>query len=153
MRSLVARHLTKIAESFVLEDGDIIGIGGIPFTFRGRGVVQTGTSGSLIRKPGDKLTYEVATSAIRKKAQEKESVTVTLTAPPDTLRKVLGFLKALEYNGNIGHSANFALSFDGDGHEFLHVKGLDKKLEKEVDGYGELNADQKHGVDYYKTKQ
>lgn len=47
--------------------------------------------------------------------------TFTIEATEDTMQKFLRFLAFMHFNG--GHSGLFAMSFDGDGHEILKVKG------------------------------
>ena len=46
--------------------------------------------------------------------------TYKITATKDTLHKLESFFAFMHYNG--GHSGLFAMPFDGDGHERLHVE-------------------------------
>jgi len=58
-------------------------------------------------------------SELEKVAREATKKTFTIEAPPDVMRRFERFLCFLHYNG--GHSGLFAMSFDGDGADFMKV--------------------------------
>ena len=73
-------HLKKLAEKYQydLRTGDIVGIGGIPFTFSGKGTVTTGTAGRFIREPGEKLDYRVGEESVGESPAHQPTVCVDL---------------------------------------------------------------------------
>lgn len=72
--------------------------------------------------------------------EESNRVTKTfkITAHPESMKKLERFLCFLHYNG--GHSGVFAMSFDGDGHEYL-------KCDPEPDAALKDGMDEVYGKD------
>ena len=68
---------------------------------------------------------------ISNSAKGDVSVDITLSGSKDAVDRVCAFIAALEYNGAVGHSATFALPWDGDGSDNISVKGLDLKAYKD----------------------
>jgi len=66
--------------------------------------------------PDEKLPEKVG-------EQPRASVKLELEGHPETVAKMVRLLRAVEHNSQIGASRAYKTSVDGDGHEFLKVKG------------------------------
>lgn len=64
---------------------------------------------------------------ISNSAKDEVSIDIKLTGSKEAVDRVSAFLSCLDYNGAVGHSATFALPWDGDGSDKLKVEGIDHK--------------------------
>jgi len=69
---------------------------------------------------------------IKEDYNNEMKITITLNGNENSIMSTLAFLKVLEYNGNIGHSAMFGMWFDGDGSDQFKITGISKDIEKEL---------------------
>lgn len=76
------------------------------------------------------------------KRQPEAKLDVQLQGSPDAIRRVLGFLAMIEYNGAVGHSGTFGLDWDGDGADRINIKADGyKEVQKELrDGFEECGS-------------
>ena len=80
-----------------------------------------------------KTAEEQIEVALKKADENEDSYTVTISGRSDAVRHLLAFMKIIEYNGNVGHSATFAMGWDGDGADQVTISGLPEDIEKKLD--------------------
>jgi hypothetical protein len=71
----------------------------------------------------------------RVKKDTDVSIKVTLEGSPECVNRVLRLLNMISWMGGVGHSGIFGVSWDGDGSDKLHLKGLPKEIEKDTKGF------------------
>jgi hypothetical protein len=62
---------------------------------------------------------------------EQSEVNITLKGNKDCVDRLCAFLACIDYNGAVGHSATFALPWDGDGDDKINITGIDHKAYKD----------------------
>jgi hypothetical protein len=79
----------------------------------------------IIGPPNDEISIEA-----RRPPERKEKI--TLEGSDECVERVLGLLAMIYFNGMWGHSGTFAIGWDGDGADFVEIKGVDFKKYKEM---------------------
>ena len=70
----------------------------------------------------------------RIKKDTDTKVEITLEGAPEAVRRILRLLACIEYNGSVGHSGLFGISWDGDGADRIRIKGLPKDIDRKQFG-------------------
>lgn len=68
--------------------------------------------------------------------------TVTISGEPEKVNRVLALLAMIQFNGHVGHSGIFGISWDGDGSDKIDIDGLKQVFIDNKDG---INACTSYG--------
>jgi hypothetical protein len=79
-------------------------------------------------------TSATSPTFIAKAGKSSVSLDVTITGSPDCVSRVTNLLQMIQYNGAVGHSGVFGISWDGDGNDRIELKGLPKMSKDLVKG-------------------
>jgi hypothetical protein len=68
---------------------------------------------------------------------------LTIKGSREAVNRVAALLSCIEYNGNVGHSGMFGISWDGDGADRIEISGIKPSKElkhgyEAMSGYGGL---------------
>lgn len=74
------------------------------------------------------LPSSIETSRVRK--PDDVDAKVTLSGSKECVRRVQRLLACIEYNGGVGHSGTFGISWDGDGADRIRINGLPKDIDR-----------------------
>lgn len=76
------------------------------------------------------LNLPALTETSRVRKPDDVDAKVTLSGSKECVRRVQRLLACIEYNGGVGHSGTFGISWDGDGADTIRIDGLPKDIDR-----------------------
>jgi hypothetical protein len=76
------------------------------------------------------LNLPALTEISRVRKPDDVDAKVTLSGSKECVRRVQRLLACIEYNGGVGHSGTFGITWDGDGSDHIRIDGLPKDIDK-----------------------
>jgi hypothetical protein len=76
------------------------------------------------------LNLPALTETSRVRKPDDVDAKVTLSGSKECVRRVQRLLACIEYNGGVGHSGTFGITWDGDGADRIRIDGLPKDIDR-----------------------
>lgn len=76
------------------------------------------------------LNLPALTETSRVRKPDDVDAKVTLSGSKECVRRVQRLLACIEYNGGVGHSGTFGITWDGDGSDHIRIDGLPKDIDR-----------------------